>query len=70
MTKKRTKHIIHKDKFEIEPLQLQLMFGLSWNKGIDIAANNIFCDCGDEGRHLIDYKSYINNINDLILKGW
>lgn len=70
MPKKRLEHIIHKDEIEIGPLQLQLMFGASWKEDIDLYIHSIFCDCGDENRHLINYKSYINNLNDVILNGW
>lgn len=70
MTKKRTKHILHNNEVEIGPLQLQSMFGHSWAEDIDIAVNSIFCDCGAEHKHLINYKSYINDLNDVILKGW
>lgn len=70
MAKKRTEHIIHEDEIEIGPLQLQLMFGQSCKDNIDIAVNSIFCDCGAQNRKLINYKSYLNDLNDVILKGW
>ncbi len=69
MPKKRTNHIIHDDEVEIGPLQLRSMFGPSWEEDITIAENSIFCDCGAEHKKLIDYKSYINYLNDVILKG-
>lgn len=70
MAKKRTNHIIHDDEVEIGPLQLQLMFGQSWKDDINIAVNSMFCDCGAQNRKLINYKSYLNNLNDVVLKGW
>lgn len=70
MAKKRTEHIIHEDEIEIGPLQRQLMFGQSWNDDIDIGINSIFCDCGAQNRKLINYKRYLNDLNDVILKGW
>ncbi len=69
MAKKRTEHIIHVDEIEIGPLQLRSMFGHSYEEDIEIALNSIFCDCGAERKHLINYKSYINDLNDIILKG-
>ncbi len=69
MPKKRTKHIIHDDEVEIGPLQLQSMFSSSWEEDIAIAVSSIFCDCGAEHKKLIHYKSYINHLNDVILKG-
>ena len=70
LAKKRTKHIIHDDEVEIGPLQLRSMFGHSCAEDIEIAINSIFCDCGVEHKQLINYKSYINDLNDVILKGW
>src|SRR5690606_2295232 len=70
VAKKRTKHIVHEDEIEIGPLQLQLMFGSTWKENIDIAVNSFFCDCRAQQRTLINYKSYLNDLNDVILKGW
>ncbi|MGB6152140.1 MAG: hypothetical protein WBG48_09120 [Pricia sp.] len=70
MSKKRTKHIINHDEVEIGPLQLQSMFGSSWEEDITIATSSIFCNCGAEHKKLINYKSYINHLNDIIPKGW
>lgn len=69
MAKKRTQHIIHEDEVELGPLQLQLMFGPTWKRDIELAIDSIFCDCGFDNRKLIDYKSYLNDINDVILRG-
>ncbi len=69
MAKKRTKHITHDDKVEIGPLQLRSMFGQSYEEDIEIALNCILCDCGVENKQLIDYESYLNNLNDVVLKG-
>ncbi|MCK5443267.1 MAG: hypothetical protein KAJ23_15385 [Maribacter sp.] len=69
MAKKRTEHIIHDDEIEIGPFQLQLMFRESWESDIQLFTHSFFCDCNAEKRELADYKSYINNLNDVILKG-
>lgn len=45
------------------------MFGHTWAQDINIAINSIYCNCGAEQKQLINYKSYINNLNDVILKG-
>lgn len=70
MAQKRTEHIIHADEIEIGPLQLHLMLGPSYKKAIELTVNNIFCDCGAKNKRLVNYKSYINDLNDVILKGW
>ncbi|NQU84862.1 MAG: hypothetical protein HQ541_03800 [Mariniphaga sp.] len=31
--------------------------------------DNFFCTCGVENRKLIDIKVYLNDINDIILRG-
>ncbi|MBD0777861.1 hypothetical protein HPE56_08650 [Maribacter sp. ANRC-HE7] len=69
MARKRSEHIIHEDEIEIGPFQLQLMFGPSWKEDIEIAVNSIFCDCGAQTKKLVEYKSYLNDLNDVILKG-
>jgi len=70
VAKKRTEHIIHDDEVELGPLQLQLMFGPTWKEDIEFAVNTIFCDCDSDQSKLINYKSYLNDINDIILRGW
>lgn len=70
MAKKRSEHIIHGDEVELGTLQLQAMFGTSWKEDILIAVNSIFCDCGAQQKQLINYKAYLNDLNDVILKGW
>ena len=70
LAKKRTEHIIHDDEVEIGPLQLQLMFGPSWERDIQLATHSFYCDCGAGNKELANYKSYINDLNDVILKGW
>lgn len=69
LAKKRTKHIIHNDEVEIGPFQLRLMFGDRYEEDICVFTHSFFCDCGVENKKLIDYKSYINNLNDVILRG-
>lgn len=70
MAQKRTDHIVHDDEIEIGPLQLQLILGSSWKDDIRIAVNSFFCDCGAPNKKLINYKSYLNDLNDITLKGW
>lgn len=65
-----TGHIIHDDEVEIGPFQLRLMFGDSWEEDIHIFIHSFFCDCEDDNKKLVNYKSYINNLNDVTLKGW
>lgn len=69
MVRKKSEHIIHEDEIEIGPFQLQVMFGPSWKEDLEIAVNSIFCDCGAQTKRLVDYKSYLNDLNDVILKG-
>lgn len=69
MSKKRTKNSSREVELEIGPLQLQSMFGQTYAEDIEIAVNSIYCGCGSESKHLINYKSFINDLNDVILKG-
>ncbi len=69
MAIKRTSHIIHDDEIEIDSFQLQIMFGPSYKEDIEIAVHSIFCTCGAQTKKLVNYKSYLNDLNDVILKG-
>lgn len=69
MPQKRTEHIIHPDEIEIGPFQLQLLFGKSFKEGFELYLGNIFCECGIPTKSLVDYKSYLNNLNDVTLRG-
>jgi len=69
LVKKRTEHIIHPDEIEIGPFQLQLMFGEAWQGDIDLFLSSIFCDCEVSNKRLINYKSYLNSLNDITLRG-
>lgn len=69
MPQKRTEHIIHPDEIEIGQFQLQLMFGKSFKKDFKLYLDNIFCECGIPTKSLVDYKSYLNKLNDITLRG-
>ena len=69
LAKKRTEHIIHDDEVEIGPFQLQQLYGVTWKKDLELVLHTIFCDCMAEQKQLIDYKSHLNDLNDVILRG-
>jgi hypothetical protein len=66
--RKREKHILGKDEIEIGPLHLRQMLMESWDQ-LDIFLESIFCTCGVESKKLVQYKPYLNNLNDVILRG-
>ena len=70
MAKKRTEHRIRRDEIEIGPFQLQLMLGETWQEDIQLYTQSFYCDCKDPKRELVNYKSYVNDLNDVILYGW
>lgn len=70
MANKRTEHRHRRGEIEIGPLQLQLILGETWKEKIQLYSQSFFCDCNTRNRELVNYKSYINDLNDVILKGW
>ncbi len=65
---KRKEHIIDPKDIELNPWEFQLVMGEAWeNRNIFI--DNIFCDCESPNKQLVDFKVYLNDINDIILKG-
>jgi len=66
---KRTEHSINPNDVEIGPFQLQRMFGESYEGDIDVYLNSIYCDCEAPTKRLTKYKSYLNTLNDVVLKG-
>ena len=65
---KRKEHIIDPKDIELNEWEYQLVMGEAWEHR-DLFINNFFCNCGVENRKLIDVKVYLNDINDIILRG-
>lgn len=65
---KKSKHSIFPDEVEITESELKLVLGDSANR-LDLYLNNIFCSCSAADKKLVDYKIYLNDLNDVILKG-
>ncbi|MHA2032645.1 MAG: hypothetical protein ACW99Q_25015 [Candidatus Kariarchaeaceae archaeon] len=65
---KRKEHIIDSKDIELNPWEFQLVMGEAWDDR-EILINNFFCDCKSPNRQLIGYKIYLNDINDIILRG-
>ena len=65
---KLKEHPIDPKDIELNQWEFQLVMEDSWNDR-DIFINNFFCDCKSPNRQLVDYKIYLNDINDIILRG-
>jgi hypothetical protein len=65
---KRSEHQIDPSDIELNEWSFRIVMGDSWDF-LDRILHNIFCTCGAENKELIDYKVYLNNINDIILRG-
>ena len=65
---KAKEHIIDPKDIKLNQWEFQLVMGEAWEKR-DIYINNIFCDCKTPNKQLIDYNVYLNDINDIVLKG-
>jgi hypothetical protein len=65
---KRKAHVLDPKDIELNQWEFQLVMGEAWeNRNIFI--ENIFCECESPKKQLIDFKVYLNDINDIILKG-
>jgi hypothetical protein len=65
---KRSEHIIDKTDVELNNWEFQLVMGDAWEY-LSAFENSIFCDCGTLGKKLIEYKVYLNKLNDIVLRG-
>lgn len=65
---KRKEHIIDPRDIELNQWEFQLVMGKDWEHR-DIFVNNFYCDYKNPDRQLIEYKIYLNDIYDIILKG-
>ena len=62
------KHIIDPDDIEINEFEFKLVMGDSWEH-LNIYIESIFCTCSASNKKIIDYKIYLTELNDVILKG-
>lgn len=65
---KRKEHIIDPTDVELNQWEFRLIMGESWQDR-DLFIDNIFCDCSSPEKKLIDFKIYLNDLNDLVLRG-
>ena len=65
---KRKEHIIDPSDIELNQWEFRLIMGESWPHS-DLFFDNYFCDCKNSNRRLIDVKIYLNDLNDILLKG-
>ncbi len=70
LVKKRKAHRIHSDEIEIGPLQLRLMLGDARVEELKLLTESFICHCTVEPQKLVNFKSYLNELNDVSLKGW
>jgi len=66
---KRKEHKIDPKDIELNQWEFQLVMGEAW-KDRNIFIESIFCDCKAQNKKLIDFKVYLNDLNDVILNGW
>ena len=60
--------MIDPDDIELNQWEFQLVMGKAWEDR-DIFIESIACDCKAQNKKLIDFKVYLTNLNDLVLKG-
>lgn len=66
--KKRKEHKIDPTDIELNDWEFRLVMGGSWDDR-HIFLNSIFCACSAPEKTLIDFKVYLTDLNDLVLKG-
>lgn len=64
----KEEHKINPNDIELNDFELRLVLDESWQH-IDLFLKSIFCTCTAENKKLVDYKAYLNNLNDVVLKG-
>ena len=65
---KRKEHLIDPHDIELNQWEFRLVMGDHW-EGLHEVIHSFFCDCGNDDRILIDYKVYLTDEDDLVLKG-
>ena len=55
-------------EIEISEIEYKKIMGDIWDKH-KILENNFYCSCGDDNRQLIEFKIYLSESNDIVLKG-
>lgn len=65
---KRKEHIIDPRDVELNQWEFRLVMGESWQHR-DLFIENFACDCNSPDKKLIDFKVYVNDLNDLVLRG-
>ena len=60
--------MIEPNDIELKQWEFQLVMGKAW-KDHNIFIESITCDCNAKNRKLIDFKVYLTNLNDMVLKG-
>ena len=65
---KRKEHIIDPSDTELNQWEFRLVMGESWHDS-DLFFENFYCDCKNSDKKLIDVKIYLNDLNDLVLRG-
>lgn len=66
--RKPKEHKIDPTDIELSDWEFRLVMGDSWGDR-HIYLNSIFCSCGAPEKTLIDFKVYLNDLNDLVLRG-
>ena len=66
--KKRKEHKIEPTDIALELMEFRMIMGDTWSY-LDDFTGQIFCTCGSSDKRLIDYKPYLTDIHDIVLKG-
>lgn len=57
-------------EIELNEIELRIILGEEASSILRLFQKNIFCTCDNESVELVNYKPYLNDINDVFLKGY
>jgi len=66
---KRESHKIDPNELELQQMEFKQIMGNSWGN-LDLLIGNIFCTCDSKEKKLVNYRIFLNDLDDLILKGY
>ncbi|MEQ8470203.1 MAG: hypothetical protein RIC35_03420 [Marinoscillum sp.] len=50
-------------------MEFRIIMGDSW-KYLGMLTEQVFCDCINQEKRLVDYTPYLTKLNDILLKGF
>ena len=65
---RKKEHQIQPKDLELNEWEFRLLMGEAWEHR-QLFLDSIFCLCASEEKTLVEFKIYLNTLNDLVLRG-